>query len=673
MKMRIFTFFVALLCLPLVSWGQSSTYDGGSGTDTDPYQINTPEQLKALATAVNGGTDYANTHFKLTAPINLNNEEWKPIGNATNKPFKGIFDGNNQAITGFSITNAGNCLGLFGAISEGAELKNIQITEGSISVSNLTSTVYLGGICGNCYKGTITSCSSALTITITNAPSQQIFLGGICGNIESGTITECHNTGDISKSGAGYYYSTGGIVGGFQNSTLSNSYNTGNISLTNSSYGEFAGGLCGYTTNGTVTSCYNTGNISASGGNTNVIGGIIGYVTGEKSVTKYSYNAGNIQATDMTSSEVGGIIGRVYDKLSDRSAEITGCFNVGSFSLGTGIGDRLGAGFGFVKYESVTCQDNAYLEKSGLPNIGVDNNNITTDVDEMTPAEITAAINQQLTVNNGWNTSATYINGIIALPKLNEESEDDITIALPLTITLPKDTEHGTITTDKETVTAGETVTLTITPNEGYELESLTINGETISITSNTYTFTPTSDVTITAVFTQISSPSTPPLPDYPEYYNIMVEECEGATIETSTNVVREGNSVTFTIDIAEGYDAENMTVKFKRSLFGYWETATPDEDGTYQIRNIYTDIYIMVEGVAEENPTGIEQIEGAQVYTRDGSLFIRTPQPEQVLVISASGAILKNERFAGLRRFDNLQRGVYIICIGNERFKVRI
>ena len=178
-------------------------------------------------------------------------------------------------------------------------------------------------------------------------------------------------------------------------------------------------------------------------------------------------------------------------------------------------------------------------------------------------------------------------------------------------------------------------------------------------------------EITVTAP--KDPEPSIPPLPDMPKYYNIMVEECEGAMVETSTNVVREGNSVTFTIDIAEGYDAENMVVKFKRSLFGYWETATPDADGTYQIRNIYTDIYIVIEGVEEETPTGIEQIEGAQVYTRDGSIYVQTPQPEQVLVISASGAILKNERFAGLRQFDNLSRGVYIICIGNERFKVRI
>ena len=166
--------------------------------------------------------------------------------------------------------------------------------------------------------------------------------------------------------------------------------------------------------------------------------------------------------------------------------------------------------------------------------------------------------------------------------------------------------------------------------------------------------------------------PEAPIIPDYPDYYNIMVEECEGATVETSTNVVREGTSLTFTVDVAEGYTAEDMVVKYKRSIFNYWETATPEEDGTYRIRNIYTDIYIMVEGVTEEAPTGIEDIEGAKVYTKEGCIYVYTPTEEQVTVISMNGAIVKNEKQTGLKQYSGLQRGIYIICIGDERVKVR-
>ena len=89
-----------------------------------------------------------------------------------------------------------------------------------------------------------------------------------------------------------------------------------------------------------------------------------------------------------------------------------------------------------------------------------------------------------------------------------------------------------------------------------------------------------------------------PVTPDYPDYYNIYVEECEGVTVETSTNVVREGNSMSFTIEVAEGYTAEDMVVKVKRSLFGYTDVIEPNKEGKYEIRNIYTEIYITVEGV---------------------------------------------------------------------------
>ena len=163
-----------------------------------------------------------------------------------------------------------------------------------------------------------------------------------------------------------------------------------------------------------------------------------------------------------------------------------------------------------------------------------------------------------------------------------------------------------------------------------------------------------------------------PNLPDYPDYYNIYIETCEGVEATLSTKIVREGNSMTFTLETEEGYTDENITVKFKRSMFGYWETATPDEKGVYQIHNIYADIYITVEGVEEENPTGIKEIGGIKVYAKDGSIYVQTPKQEQVLIISISGAIVKNEKQIGLQRYDGLQRGVYVVKVGKQVFKIR-
>ena len=162
-----------------------------------------------------------------------------------------------------------------------------------------------------------------------------------------------------------------------------------------------------------------------------------------------------------------------------------------------------------------------------------------------------------------------------------------------------------------------------------------------------------------------------PVTPDYPDYYNIYVDECEGVTVETSTNVVREGNSMSFTVEVADGYTAEDMVVKVKRSLFGYTDVIEPNEEGKYEIRNIYTEIYITVEGVEKETPTGIEEITGVKVYTKDGSLYVQTPKQEQVVIISISGAVIKNETQIGLKRYD-LPRGIYIVRVGTQNYKIR-
>ena len=69
-----------------------------------------------------------------------------------------------------------------------------------------------------------------------------------------------------------------------------------------------------------------------------------------------------------------------------------------------------------------------------------------------------------------------------------------------ITITTP---ENGTVTADMATAAAGKTVTLTIEPATGYELETLTVKdayNNTFTVTGNTFTM-PASAVTVTATF----------------------------------------------------------------------------------------------------------------------------------------------------------------------------
>lgn len=73
------------------------------------------------------------------------------------------------------------------------------------------------------------------------------------------------------------------------------------------------------------------------------------------------------------------------------------------------------------------------------------------------------------------------------------------------------ETEHGIVVADKEKAVAGELITLTITPDEGYELDSIEVKDSDDNVISTTETFNmPESDVTVNVIFKEIPVPPTP-------------------------------------------------------------------------------------------------------------------------------------------------------------------
>ena len=167
------------------------------------------------------------------------------------------------------------------------------------------------------------------------------------------------------------------------------------------------------------------------------------------------------------------------------------------------------------------------------------------------------------------------------------------------------------------------------------------------------------------------------PDPDPISYYNIYVEDvCDGVEVTTSKNVVREGGSISLYVEKdTANYTFDNFKVYYKRSYYGTWdELKEGTQPGEYPINNIWTHIYIKAQGAEEkEDPTGIESIEGVKVYTKDGSLYVQTPQREQVIIVSMSGAIVKNEEQIGLKQYHGLQPGIYIVRVGDRAYKVRL
>ena len=165
--------------------------------------------------------------------------------------------------------------------------------------------------------------------------------------------------------------------------------------------------------------------------------------------------------------------------------------------------------------------------------------------------------------------------------------------------------------------------------------------------------------------------------PDPISYYNIYVEDvCDGVEISTSKQVVREGGSITVYVEKdTANYTFDNFKVYYKEGYYDSWdELKEGTQPGEYPIKNIWTHIYIKAEGAEEkEDPTGIESIEGVKVYTKDGSLYVQTPQREQVIIVSMSGAVVKNEEQIGLKQYHGLQPGIYIVRVGDRAYKLRL
>ena len=221
-------------------------------------EISTKEELKAFRDDVNSGNTYEGKYVYLANNITLDSsEEWEAIGvyqqdstnpdDETNIPFKGIFDGCFNTISGIYTNSSLKNRGLFGFIKE-ATIKNLGIVNGNIQGNSRT-----GAIVGYAYQNSkIINCYNSSDVNSTGS-----FAGGIAGFIKDETIIEsCYNIGNITTT---YTAEIGGIVGGMQNAGIKNCYNAGMIE------GPYAGGVSGKVyTSASIENCYNIGNLKAT-------------------------------------------------------------------------------------------------------------------------------------------------------------------------------------------------------------------------------------------------------------------------------------------------------------------------------------------------------------------------------------------------------------------------
>lgn len=211
----------------------ASAFGGGAGLETNPYYIDTPEQLAFLAKSVNDGTNYENTYFQLTYDLDLNKINWTPIGNGVK--FAGKFDGNGKTVANVYLYKYEAIdQGLFGII-DGGEIKNL----GVVGTSEFMSKHSVGGICGNLKSGKISNCFNSGVQVKSLTTYYDSSAGGIVGTLGTGTIENCYNTATVNSlvEAAAHGGIVGIITGG---STVKNCYSVGALSN-----GSSAGGVIG--------------------------------------------------------------------------------------------------------------------------------------------------------------------------------------------------------------------------------------------------------------------------------------------------------------------------------------------------------------------------------------------------------------------------------------------
>ena len=462
-----------------IKGGTFNTPITGSGTESDPYQISTAAQLMRFRDIVNGTggqTQNPAACAKLMNDIVLNDgtfdangtytsgssntapEEWTPIGKYTDDndktPYTGTFDGQGHTIKGLYVNSASDAyVGLFGCL-EGAAVRNLTV-DGYVQGYKTA-----GGIAGYASNAAIENCSNHCSVF----GGSNSMIGGIAGlNFDGAKIIDCYNVGTIRNSNV--FEPCGGIVWG-NAGTVSNCYNVGTISG-NVYDGEIVG-----KNSGTVENCY-----YLAGTNLNAVGqsDSSGKTTKTESKTAAEFADGtvlNLLINGRADSEHSWYETCIYLEAAGKTLPVFKWQHQHQLT--------------HVLAKDPTTSEVGNIEYWYCPVCGKYFADANGD-HEITQAE--TVIPKRQSSGGGSGGSSSY------------------------PITVPSKTENGTVTVSPKNASAGSTVTITVLPDSGYVLETISVtdkNGNDLKLTDKSngkYTFTmPTSKVEIKVTFMEDNS-----------------------------------------------------------------------------------------------------------------------------------------------------------------------
>ena len=539
MKKRIGSLLLILaLCFTLLPTAAFAEENGQSSKIT----ITTVDELLQFAKAVDNG-EYdgkADAVVSLDADLDLTGIAWTPIGSKfdTNGTllhyFSGKFYGNGHTISNLDFSeNYGKTeYPSFGFFSEvyGAEISGLTI-QGKLDVSN-SGYVYFGTVAGVAADSKISDCVSNVSFTDTDK-----YINGtaaMCGYAIDSTIEYCQNKGNFSITKDVSSFQMGGIVGLAQNSTVQYCANTGDMT----SWTPCTGGIVGQLfQNSKIINCYSTGKMVPLGNGTTDFGGIAGIV-GAGTEIRHCYFAGEMDLSQYTATtpykRLGGIAGGVSsdtpvfeNNYFVETENVPACFKYQDAGTEKTLDSMKTEDF----FNEITAAGGKYrFNSNGTPLLPAPKYTVSFVVTPAELANVVIKVNGQEVANPVDLEAGTYqvevsadncevFNSNITITadtathtqtiamtyrKSSGGDDSDPTYA----IEVGEDIRNGTVTANRRYAERGDTVTITVKPDDGFKLDDLTVtdkNGNELKLTdkgNGKYTFKmPAGKVTVSATF----------------------------------------------------------------------------------------------------------------------------------------------------------------------------
>lgn len=279
----------------LAATGSYSTRLGSDGTVINYTLITTLGAAgSTTATDLQGMAGDRNGNYALGADIDASaTSSWNggsgflPVGTGgVGNNFTGRFDGLGHRIRQLTVNWGGSdWIGLFGAAGSLSELRNLTLSDVSVTGNN-----FVGGLVGY-GDSTIVNCHVSGSVT-----GGGIGVGGLLGirNGQNNWVTDSHAA--VTVNGGA---NTGGLVGNVLSGHFARNYATGSVTG-----GNPTGGLIGRSASSIMNDNYASGAVSGSAN----VGGLVGYLDSNTTTINRGFASGAVTG----GSAVGGLLGGAF-------------------------------------------------------------------------------------------------------------------------------------------------------------------------------------------------------------------------------------------------------------------------------------------------------------------------------------------------------------------------